>query len=112
MRVESEERSVLLCHGNVTTPVQIGDTEKSGYFDMMSPVTVTLSWSGYLDTSTQYLGRYEFAALTSSIGREQTEEEKRRTEIISKLKLFLSQKGHQYDTGKLSKYQFLTRGKK
>ena len=36
------ERSVLLCHSNVTTPVQIGDTENSGYFDAGSPVMVTL----------------------------------------------------------------------
>ena len=51
----------MLCHSNVTTPVQIGDTENSGYFDLASPVVVTLSWSGFLDTTTQYLGRYEFA---------------------------------------------------
>ena len=61
VRVDSGDRSVLLCHSNVTTPVQIGDTENSGHFDPITPITVTLHWSGYLDPNTQYLGRYEFA---------------------------------------------------
>ena len=61
VRVDTERRSVLLCHSNVTVPVQIGDTENSGHFDPITPITVTLHWSGYLDPNTQYLGRYEFA---------------------------------------------------
>ena len=54
---------VLLCHSNVTVPVKIGDTENSGYFDPVTPITVTLDWSGELESSAQYLGRYEFAGL-------------------------------------------------
>ena len=50
MRVESAERAVLLCHSNVTTPVQVGDTETSGHFAPATPLTVTLHWSGSLDT--------------------------------------------------------------
>ena len=60
VRVDTERRSVLLCHSNVTVPVQIGDTENSGHFDPITPITVTLHWSGYLDPNTQCLGRYEF----------------------------------------------------
>ena len=50
VRVESSERAVLLCHSNVTTPVQVGDTETSGHFAPATPLTVTLHWSGSLDT--------------------------------------------------------------
>ena len=111
VRVDSGDRSVLLCHSNVTTPVQIGDTENSGYFDAGSPVMVTLHWSGDLDTSrTQYLGRFEFLGLTSVIGREETAEDKRSATIATKLKLYLEQKNIDVDNEKLFQYQFKSRG--
>ena len=111
VRVDSGDRSVLLCHSNVTTPVQIGDTENSGYFDRGSPVMVTLHWSGDLDNArTQYLGRFEFAGLTSVIGREETDEDKRSASIATKLKLYLEQKNIEVDNEKLFQYQFKSRG--
>ena len=45
--------TVLYCtvlYSNVTTPVQVGDTETSGHFAPATPLTVTLHWSGSLDT--------------------------------------------------------------
>ena len=56
---------MLLCHNNVTVPVKIGDTENSGFFDTVTPVTLTLHWAGQMEPSTQYLGRYEFAGQSS-----------------------------------------------
>ena len=109
--VESGARSVLLCHSNVTVPVQIGDKEDTGYFDAVTPVTVTLHWSGRLDSHTQYLGMFEFANLTSMVDREHTEEDKRSQSIVSKLKLFLQQKGLSYEQNTLNNYQFMSRGR-
>ena len=110
VRVDSMDRSVLLCHSNVTTPVQIGDTENSGYFDLMTPVIVTLAWSGQLDTSTQYMGSYNFVGLTAAIGRADSEDDKRSSNIITKLKTFYQQQDHSYDAEMLEKYKFMTRG--
>ena len=111
--MDTQHHSVLLCHNNVTVPVKIGDTENSGYFDPGSPVMVTLHWSGDLDTArTQYLGRFEFAGLTSVIGREETDEDKRSANIGSKLKLYLEQKNIEVDDKKLFQYQFKSRGER
>ena len=109
--VESGDRSVLLCHSNVTVPVQIGDKEDTGYFDMMTPVMVTLHWSGDLDAHTQFLGMYKFVGLTDIADREQTDEDKRSGHIVSKLKLFLRQKGLTFEQETLNSYQFMSRGR-
>ena len=116
---------VQLCHSNVTVPIQIDDTENSGHFDPVTPITVTLDWSGELEPRAQYLGRYEFAGLSDlgfrrenetcivglspHLDRKFSEDEKRSQSISQKLKLYFQQKGLSYDEERLASYQFLSR---
>jgi len=109
IKVQSGEDMWKLCHSNVTTPIQIGVPGESGHLDALSPVTALVRWVGALDTSTSYLGRWEFIPLPSSPERLLGEGDSLLgARITDKLELFLQQRKKKQGGLHLGSYQYLT----